>query len=759
MCRPGTKSYDKKEETNAMADPPPPLPVPPVKPAAAKGTWNRLPDTSKYPVLVSGQVSFTTAAAIKDIDQVPQHVYRIQVDLTPRTKDKTFKEAPWTLVARHFLSTIQLQDEKAIILRKKANTAVNKITSPEELPENPETFEKDYAYDVHMKSNRLVRFKILIATTKNFSKTFKEGTMYRKLTANEWFVKYIRLESQGTVAEIGNLLYAHNRFVNQADLINEIRQLIHPTICNEIDITVTKANEYYYEKEKKTRVYTRWPTVICPLDIAPQLSQLIMERWEQLNNDEKFKHFNLRNTVFVPRDRTLVPFNARIENIAKQNEFLRNYQDVTVVRNCEDISADFTVTKEIANIFKMTEQKGHVLSMRSFLQSWEDNTTGRAAIIAINRTNNENEYSLLTGRENKKTIHENIIKLVDELKKQSKFKHLEVGGTKGTITRYNHSEKVKSYATRWTNSERDFQQKPKNQTTESDNNDTSNANNENKWKSPPTIKRRQLKETKQSIMVDYNDKTLIHQYKDVVTMKEKQYMRDLEIQEIVETPYQRNKQMRQLHNAKVDETSSITKETQLSTLTDYTCKERQMTTTQQLQEILNSTTFQETLAKIVAPQVNNLIAPTVKKINQIETQVGDLHNHVQNNNQWQQQQSTRQEELQKEVNSISTGMQQVQDSMAMMMQMYMEKEMPSGVKRPAPNGTGQVEIIQSPQRRQRKHQQKPNDSLITQESIQGTTYDSDSDMAHKPNRSIETFPTSEENNASMQDLSEGEGES
>ena len=104
-------------------------------------------------------------------------------------------------------------------------------------------------------------------------------------------------------------------------------------------------------------------------------------------------------------------------------------------------------------------------------------------------------------------------------------------------------------------------------------------------------------------------------------------------------------------------------------------------------------------------------------------------------------------------------MQQVQDSMAMMMQMYMEKEMPSGVKRPAPNGTGQVEIIQSPQRRQRKHQQKPNDSLITQESIQGTTYDSDSDMAHKPNRSIETFPTSEENNASMQDLSEGEGES
>ena len=135
-----------------------------------------------------------------------------------------------------FFSTILIQDEKAIILRKKATVAVNKITSPEELPENPEIFERDYAYDVNMKNQKLVSFKILIATTKTFSKTFRKGIMYRKLSANEWFVKYIRLESQGTVTEIGNLMYAHNRFVNQADLIQEIRNLIHLTICNEIDI-------------------------------------------------------------------------------------------------------------------------------------------------------------------------------------------------------------------------------------------------------------------------------------------------------------------------------------------------------------------------------------------------------------------------------------------------------------------------------------------------------------------------------------------
>ena len=55
--------------------------------------------------------------------------------------------------------------------------------------------------------------------------------------------------------------------------------------------------------------------------------------------------------------------------------------------------------------------------------------------------------------------------------------------------------------------------------------------------------------------------------------------------------------------------------------------------------MLNSRQFQDTLAKIVAPQVNNLIEPTVKKINQIEEQVGELHGYVQDTNTWQTQQN------------------------------------------------------------------------------------------------------------------------
>ena len=734
-----------------MVKPPPPLLVPPPEAREANGIGNKLPETSRYPVLVSGQVSFTTAAAIRDVEQVPQNVYRIQVDLKPRTRDKTFKDAPWTLVARHFLSTIQLQDEKAIIIRKKENTVVNKITSPEELPENPEIFERDYAYDVQLKNNRLVSFKILIATTKTYSKTFKEGPMYRKLTANEWFVKYIRLESQGTVAEIGNLLYAHNRFVNQADLITEIRQLIHPTLCNEIDITVTKANEYYYEKDKKVRVYTRWPTVICPIDIASQLSQVIMEKWELLESDEKFKNFNLRNIKFVPRNKTLVPFSARIETIGKQNEFLRNYQDVTVIRNCTDVSAEFTVTQKMADLFGLKERRGHVISLRTFLRSWEDHTTGRPAIVAINRTNNVHEYSLLTGRENKTMIHEEIIKLVEELKGQSNFKQLEVGGTKGMMTRTHHSEKVKNYATQWLKSERQFDQKPP---TKVKNGETNKSEEEdiNAWQTPPTINRKMTKAAKQSIIVNYNDKDLIQTYEDVVSKQKIVYDdRRVTQEHTTAIPNYGNKKMRNKNEERSDDTNSTT---QLSTLTNSTYRERKLTTAQQVQEIISSKNFKDMLSQIVAPQVSNLIEPTVKKINQIETQVGELHDHVQNNHHWQEQQTTRQEKIQTDVNDMTTSMQQVQESMNMMMQMYMEREAPSGVKRPAPKEITMMEARPSPQRRQRKQSSNKNDTLITQESVKETNYDSDSDMAHKPNQSDETFLPRDKN-----DMSEEEGES
>ena len=710
-----------------MADPPPPLPTPPSPTKGVKGKGKSLPDTSRFPVLVSGQVSFTTAAAIKDIKLVPQNVYRIQVDLRPRTKDKTFKDAPWTLVARHFFSTMLLHDEKAIIIRKKTNAEVNKITSPEELPDNPEIFERDYAYDVNMRSNKLVSFKMIVGTTKPFGKTFREGPLYQKLVNNDWYVKNVRLESQGTVAEIGHLLYGHNRFVNQEELVKEIRQLIHPTICKDIDVTVTKAHEFFYENDKKVRTYTRWPTIICPIDIASSLSKLLMEKWEDLQLDPKYESFNLKNLLYVPNNKTLVPFNARISNIAKQNEFLRNYQDVTVIRNCYDISADFTYTEEIAEIFGIKNQLGHVLSLRQFLQSWEDKTTGRAAIVAIYRTNNSNEYSLLTGKVNKNLIHNQIVKLVEALKKKKKFKELQVGGTKGTINSFHHSEKVKNYATKWFKNDGNFQQKPSSTMVKEQQNKMS-ATNENEWKTPPSP-RRPKKGTKPSTLIDYNDTKLIQLYSDMVKQPTAiNSMRGVNHGQMTAISLTGDTRDTALERFRGDEQNQVLKYKRKQAAPEMV--EQQMTTNQQIQMMIESRQFQDTLAKIVAPQVSNLIEPTVKKINQIEEQVGELHNYVQDTNEWQHQQTTRQSELQNDMNIMTTGIQQLQETMQKMMKMQMEREGTGGTKRSAPTLPSFLDPITSPMRKQRLQVPSRLEQTITQDSEMN--YDSTSEMAHQP---------------------------
>jgi hypothetical protein len=83
-------------------------------------------------------------------------------------------------------------------------------------------------------------------------------------------------------------------------------------------------------------------------------------------------------------------------------------------------------------------------------------------------------------------------------------------------------------------------------------------------------------------------------------------------------------------------------------------------TQSQINNILKSKEFQDTLATIVAPQVakqvNDLIQPSVEKLDTIETQVKELHNYVDDNKKWQTQQSNRQTDFQTNMNSMATSM-------------------------------------------------------------------------------------------------------
>ena len=681
-----------------MAEPPPPPTIPLNTQQSSNEKGPGLPLSSRFPVLVSGQVSFTTAAAIKDIEQAPKNVYRLQVELQPRTNDATFTDAPWTLVARHFLSTIQLYDDTAIIIRKKTNAVANKISSPEELPENPEDFERDYAYDIKMKSPKSVTFKILIGTKQSYWKTFsRDGPLFAKLVANDWYVNYVRLESQGNVASIGHLLFAHNRYVNQEDVIKELKKLIYPTICNQIDVRVTKSKEYYYVGNKKVRVFTRWLTIDCPVDIASELSNLVMERWKELKDDPKFENFNLTNTIYVPRNKGLVKFSARIENIGKQNEFLKMYKDVTVLTNVKDIDATFQYTEEIGQIFEDDTQIGHTINLRNFLRSWKDNSTGKPAIIAIHRTNKEMEFSLLSGNENVVSIHKKIRAFINEIRKQNAFNGIRVGGTKGVISKQNHSNSINHYAKQNFSTERIFQQKPSKESLLSNEETTERERKEveDNWKSPPTNTKKIKKGTKASLSVNFNDQRLIQQYRDVVVgnsySNNNQGMYKGQNNSV---PIMGNKKGTEQDTTNSN-TITIHKGTQTGLVTNH--NDSSLTNQQLFQQFLESKQFQSTLSKAVAPQmakqVTSLIAPTIEKISHIETQVGELNEYVRGNTQWQDSQSNRQDNLQQSINQMQTSM----NSILTLFNDVKEKEV--GNKRSAPNTI--IDPIKSPARKQK----------------------------------------------------------
>ena len=682
-----------------MAEPPPPPPPPLNAKANVNKEGARLPPTSRYPVLVSGQVNYSTEEAVKDIEKVPKNVYRIQVELKPRTTDSTFSEAPWTLVARHFLSTIQLYDDTAIIIRKKENAVANKISSPEELPDNPDDFERDYAYDVKLKSDKLVTFKIIIGTQQDYWKTFREGALYDKMVNNDWYIKYVRLESQGTVAAIGHLLHAHNRFVNQEDAISEIRNLIYPTHCDQIDIRVTKSKEFYYDGNKKMRVFTRWLTIDCPVDIATKLSNLLMEKWHLLQTDPKYENYNLKNTVYVPRHKGLVNFDARIENIGKQNEYLRTYRDVTVLNNVNDIDATFRYSKEMGNIFNDESKIGHRLQLRTFLRSWKDNNTGKSAIIAVHRTNKEREYSLLSGKENMKSIHDKIQMFIGELKNQLGFTDIKVGGTKGTYSKTNHSTNVSKYATENFSTNKKFNQKPLQENENEKEKQQEKEKNEenNKWKTPPDINRRTKKATKASLTVNYNDQRLVQQYSDMIVGNN--YTNNNNSTYIGNNNKEPNNgKQQQAASSKAMATNTITIHEGHTIGNIQKTTESNLISKKSFLQFIESAQFQATLAKAVAPQVtkqvSSLVAPTIEKITHIETQVGELHECVSSNTKWQESQTNSQKSLQDSINNMHSTMN------AMVTMIKDDKEKEAGTKRPAPSVITQTPLT-SPTRRQK----------------------------------------------------------
>ena len=691
-----------------MANTPTPKAPSPTTPEPKGTNKKHIPDKHRFPVLVSGQFRFSTTDAIGTQKSIPTFIYRAKITLAPKRGKKFSNSAvPWTIMARQLLSYVQMNDDKACILKKRTNTSVNKISSPEELPEHPELFMRDYAYNTIF-TDRKVTFSIIIATTKDFYKTFKTGYVLTKLIENNWSVNETRLETQGKSVEIGHLLRAHNRFSNQVELIDEIKTLLHPMKCD-LDLSVTKPKDVYVAEDEEIKVHTRWLTISCPADVAGGLQETLMDKWPQLI-EQKYECFNLRNIDFIPKNNKLIGFSNRIQSMTEQNAFLSEFREVVVLKNCKDIEQDITITSEMASILTVPSLQGRIYKLKTLLTQWQFD--GKQVIHAISRDNTENMYTLLTAKNNATELRRVLDKLIPLLRVHKTLATLQVGGSKGTTnSKPTLSKRAQQYLdTKFKHTPR-FIQRPSSRagtattisslTTEEDEQDNNH---------PPHITSKQPKTIKpMKNIVDFTQQQEIREYKHVLLQGENQSSQ--------------NQGTNTTHSYNKGDNSSLTT---MDTLTDHQVDSNNstITITQAANQLLKSKKFAEHLQKLIAPQVNNLIQPTIDKITHIEGRVVELHDNVESNRNWQESNSKSQQNLQEDVATITqsllnmqrraeTSQSEMQNSMNKMIQIFGNERRPSPQRKRSAteneiSATGSGEVNDENKWHQRKQQYSKN---------------------------------------------------
>ena len=673
-----------------MANTPTPKAPPPTTPEPKGINKNHIPDKHRYPVLVSGQFRFSTTDAIGTQTSIPTYRYRAKITLAPKRGKKFSNSAvPWTIMARQLISYVQMNDEKACILKKRKNTAVNKISSPEELPEHPEMFMRDYAYNTVF-TDRKVTFSVIIATSKDFHKTFKTGYVLTKLIENNWSVNETRLETQGKSVEIGHLLRAHNRFSNQVELIEEIKTLLQPMKCD-IDLSVTKPKDVYVVDEEEVKVHTRWLTISCPSDIAGKLQETLMDKWPQLV-EQKYDCFNLRNIDFIPKNNKLIGFSGRIQSMTEQNAFLSEFREVVVLKNCQNIEQDITITAEMAQILTVPSLQGRVYKLKTLLTQWQFD--GKQVIHAISRDNTENMYTLLTAKNNATELRRVLDRLIPLLRVHKTLSTLQVGGSKGTTSMQpTISKRAQQYLTKFNQAPMFIQRTSSRASTATTVSSLTTEEEEQDNNQPPQLTNKQQRNTKpMKNIVDVTQQQEIREYKHVLLEGEQQSSQNTGT---TTTPsYNKG------NNNSITTMENLTD--QLSINSTNT-----LTITQAANQLLKSKKFAEHLQKLIAPQVDNLIQPTIDKISHIEGRVVELHENVEANKNWQEQNSNLQQNLQMDVSTITqslismqqraeTSQMEMQNSMNRMIQFFDKDNKTIDRKRPptdneiSATGSGEV---------------------------------------------------------------------
>ncbi len=623
----------------ANATPPPPPDPPHGSPSASN--HRDLPPSSVFPVLASTQFRYSMEDAVRDLPQVPRFLYRVKLHLNAE-KGATFADAPWTLMVRRFFHTLKTIDPNVIILRRRDDAGINKISSHEEIPTDINLFERDYAYDVKVEKS-FVQLKLLIATMQGFTQTFKTGRMFTKLKEKRWFVSLDRLETQGNTVVIGHLSGAHNRFANQDDLIQSLQRLIAPTTCTDIDIIISQPYRTITNSNgKKERIHTRWPSITCPADMAAPLTELLLDKWPTLDTDEGFNLSNLRNYTFLPTGKSIVNFSTTVQHMINQNEFLFHYNQVTVLYNCENMDSLFALTPEMATSLGSQFQVNDNISLRQLLFSWTDND--ESVIYAIDRSYEQGSFTLLSHKRHAAQLRRHVNTLVKMLRSHALFSDITTGGNSGPRrANLDVSSAARSYldSITTTNQYQSTVEIERIPSTDSDDAQIQQQRAQG-WKSPPSPSARSLRKPISQPPVVDPTKHSTTMYRDILTEN------DFPSLPSTHATSSTSLALRAKNNNKAPPSKAITSKT-METAALVSVK-----------NFMSSDDFttrlSQVIAPLIAPQVSQIIQPTIQQVQNLEH---SIHRHSQQQHHWEttmQQQNNDISQLRQDVSTLLSMM-------------------------------------------------------------------------------------------------------
>ncbi len=579
----------------------------PSKPPAKEDTPSSLPVTSRFPTIVSGHVRFTTEEAAESLERAPGFIYSALVELTPPFNRTFGHDDPWTLSARRFLTSVQATDPAALILPRRSDAKVNKISSPEELPRLIAEFKRDYAFDVQFTKKR-VKFRIMLATTKNFYDTFKRGEIFRELQDNNWFITLSRLSTQGPIVAIGHLFNAHNRFANQEDIILELRQLLNPIECKDLDVIVTKPFRCYVDKlssannKKMEKIATRWPTIYCPEDTALQVRELIMDRWPLLQSEPEFATLNISKYKLLPADAETVPFATFVQAMAEQNNFLKDHREVTVLYNCQNMDTKFLCSNELAHTLDLPNFAEVETTLREILLTWYD--SGEQVIYSIDRGNTEGSFTLLAHNKIAQRLRRDVEQLVQVMSHHPLFSTMRCAGTNGTRIPGQTFRKPHAYILSLGTYDHKYGLKEKQP--ESVNNTETNTTASSTVTMPPLPPKRTRQRPTHGASNHQLSEAASSHYMDVLLQK-----------------HQRTTSPSSTLTASNSSTTS-----QATTLTRSTTRtnNRDFVNGQvvNFKQFLTTEEFNNCLTSIISPKVNELMQPTMQQLQTMQSEVTDI---------------------------------------------------------------------------------------------------------------------------------------